>query len=364
MNDTSIEGKNRLFQERALEAAVRIGILFLLVSWSFQVIRPFILPVLWGAIIAVAIYPIFLKLESLLGGRRKLAATLLTVLAIAMLVTPAIMLSGSLIENSQKISRELSDGSLDIPPPSDNVRNWPVVGEELHSVWSQASSNLGATLKRFKPQLEAGGKWVLSAAGGVGGAILQFIIAIIIAGGLLVNAHTSSRAATRLAERLTGDKSGDKFIEIAEATIRSVAQGVLGVALIQATLASIGMLVIGVPYAGIWTLLILLVAVVQLPPILVLGPVIAYVFTITSTGTAVAFMIWSILVSMSDALLKPLFLGRGMDIPMLVILLGAIGGLLMSGIIGLFVGAVVLAVSYTLFKAWLEHGTEQDVVED
>jgi len=141
---------------------------------------------------------------------------------------------------------------------------------------------------------------------------------------------------------------------LASATIRSVAQGVLGVALIQSILAGIGLLLIGVPYAGVWAGLVLLLAIVQLPPILILGPIVVYVFSVAETVPAVVFMIWSMLVSSSDAFLKPLFLGRGMDIPMLVILLGAIGGMILSGIIGLFVGAVVLAVGYTLFTVWLE----------
>jgi predicted PurR-regulated permease PerM len=151
-----------------------------------------------------------------------------------------------------------------------------------------------------------------------------------------------------------GKKGGKDFGDLAGATSRSVAQGVLGVALIQSILAGIGLLLMGVPYAGIWAMLVLLLAIVQLPPILILGPIIVYVFSVAETVPAVIFMIWSMIVSSSDAFLKPLFLGRGMDIPMLVILLGAIGGMILSGIIGLFVGAVVLAVGYTLFVAWLD----------
>jgi predicted PurR-regulated permease PerM len=145
---------------------------------------------------------------------------------------------------------------------------------------------------------------------------------------------------------------------MAGATIRSVAQGVLGVAIIQAILAGIGLLAIGVPYAGIWTLLVLLLAIMQVPTILVLGPIMLYVFSVEATLPAVLFMIWGLLVGFSDNVLKPLLLGRGLDVPMLVILMGAIGGMIFSGIIGLFVGAVVLSVGYRLFTAWLRQDAQ------
>ena len=182
----------------------------------------------------------------------------------------------------------------------------------------------------------------------------MFVISIIIAGAFLVYGRSGSGAVEKVTGRVLGDRGGREFVELAGATIRSVAQGVLGVALIQSILAGIGLMLIGVPYAGVWAGLVLLLAIVQLPPILILGPIVVYVFSVAETVPAVIFMIWSMLVSSSDAFLKPLFLGRGMDIPMLVILLGAIGGMILSGIIGLFVGAVVLAVGYSLFVAWLD----------
>ena len=204
--------------------------------------------------------------------------------------------------------------------------------------------------------------WVIGAAAGVGKGVLLFLVSILIAGAFLVYGQSGSQALETVAARiLKGD--GKQFVDLAGATIRSVAQGVLGVAVIQAILAGIGMMLVGVPYAGLWALLVLLLAIIQLPPLVVLGPVIVYVFSVETTVPAVLFMIWGLIVSASDTFLKPLFLGRGMDIPMLVILLGAIGGMILSGIIGLFVGAVVLAVGYTLFMAWLgqEDGSSEVV---
>jgi predicted PurR-regulated permease PerM len=355
MNNSSLLD-DKVFQARALEAAIRIGLTVLLVVWCFNIVRPFILPFVWGVIIAVAIYPLYLRLVAMLGRREKLAATVLTLAALTLLIVPTFMLSESVFESSQALAGDLQDGALTIPPPPEKISSWPLVGERLYNSWSLASSNPEGALAKYSPQLKAISKWLLSVAAGAGAGILQFIISIIIAGVLLLNAQGCGRAVRIVACRLMGEAGGEEFASISGATIRSVAQGVLGVALIQATLAAIGLYAIGVPYAGLWTLLVLLLAVVQLPPLLVLGPIIAYVFSIADTVPAVVFMVWGLLVSISDTFLKPLFLGRGVDIPMLVILLGAIGGMILSGIIGLFVGAVILAVGYRLFMAWLDEG--------
>ncbi len=367
MNESSGSPDERRFQKRALEAAIRIGLVALLVLWCFNIVRPFIMPVLWGAVFAVALYPIFQKLRSLFGGREKVTATLMTLVALALLITPTVMLSGSFVENAKVLSNEIEAGTLTIPPPSEGVKHWPVVGKQLDKTWRLASSNLGDAMDKFKPQVEAAGKMLLGIAAGTGAVVLQLVISIIIAGALMVYDRSGIQAMETIACRLTGEKEGKEIVAITGATIRSVAQGVLGVALIQAIFSGVGFLVIGVPLAGLWTLLVLVLAIVQLPTILILGPIIVYVFSVAATVPAVLFAIWSILVGVSDTFLKPLFLGRGMDIPMLVILLGAIGGTILSGIIGLFVGAVVLAVGYKLFMAWLSQDREPVVeppVED
>ncbi len=349
---------DKLINRRAIEAAIRIGLVFLLVLWCFNIVKPFVLLALWGAILAVAIYPLFARLQALLGGRRKLAATLITLTVLALLVIPSVMLSESAIGNAQVLASHIKEGTLRIPPPAETVQTWPLIGKQLHATWSQASDNLSETLSTHKEQLTVVAKWMLAKAAGAGAVLLQFIVSIIIAGVLLVYARSGTDAVLRFATRLMGAQDGKKFTEMASATIRSVAQGVLGVALIQAVLAGIALLLIGVPYAGIWTLLVMLLAIVQLPTIIILGPIIVYVFTVTTMLPAVIFTIWMLLVGVSDSFLKPLLLGRGLEVPMPVILLGAIGGLLMSGIIGLFVGAVVLAVGYELFMLWMNEGTE------
>jgi len=209
------------------------------------------------------------------------------------------------------------------------------------------------------PHLKKFGIPLLSAAAGAGVGILKFVVSIIIAGVLLANAAGGGQAARAIATRLTGEQ-GTKSVELAVATVRSVTLGILGVALIQTLLAGLGFLVVGVPGAGLWALLVLILAVVQLPTILILGPIIVYVFSTSSTVIAVVFTIWSILVGISDAFLKPLLMGRGVDVPMLVIFIGAIGGFMTSGIIGLFVGAIIFALGYKLFLLWLNEGAQPE----
>ena len=364
MNHISENAADTIFQRRAMEAAIRIGLVVLLVLWCFNIVQPFIMLVLWGAIFAVAIYPLFLKFSAVLGGRQKTAATIITLVTLAMLITPTVMLTDSAIANSKHMAQQLRDGNLSVPSPPENVQTWPLVGKKLYSTWDSAATNLSATASKYKEQLTGVGKWLLSAAAGAGMTVLQFIISIIIAGVLLVYAKSSCRGIEVVAARLMGPGNGKEFTGMAGATIRSVAQGVLGVAVIQSILAGIGLLAMGVPYAGFWALLVLLLAVVQLPSIIILGPIIIYVFSVAATVPAVLFMIWSLMVGLSDNILKPLLLGRGLDIPMLVILLGAIGGMVLSGLVGLFVGAVVLALGYRLFTAWLGQGTQPQPVTD
>ncbi|UCB55823.1 MAG: AI-2E family transporter [Thiotrichales bacterium] len=359
MPETTSDQSNTEFTQNTIEAAIRLGLLLLLASWCFMIIRPFIEPVMWGVIIAVAIYPLFLKIKSAVGGRNKLAAFLYTVIALALLITPAMMISDSIIQTSQVLSDKYEQGQLQIPPPQDNVKEWPLVGEKLYGVWSQASTNLQGTIEKYEPQLKKAGEKIIAVAAGAGGGILQFVISIIISGILVANASGAYNVTVKVFSRLMDHQQGKAFTHLSRDTIRSIAQGVIGIAIIQALLSGLGMYVMNVPAWGLWSLFILVLAIAQLPPLLVLGFVIAYVWSVADTTPAVIFTIYALIVSGSDSFLKPLLLGRGLDTPMLVILLGAIGGMLMSGIIGLFIGAVILALGYELFMAWLERGAAE-----
>jgi predicted PurR-regulated permease PerM len=268
------------------------------------------------------------------------------------------MVSNSMIDTSAALAERYEAGTLNIPPPDDSVKDWPVIGEKTHAIWTQASSNLEKTLTQYQPQLEKNGQGFVSAAAGLGGAMRQFVLSINISGVLVANAPGAYQLTLKIFSRLTNIEHGKEYTDLSKATIRSVAQGVLGVAAIQAVLSALGMMVMDVPAWGLWSIIILVLAIAQLPPILVLGFVMAYVFSVAETTPAVIFAIYCLIVSGSDGFLKPMFLGRGMSTPMLVILLGAIGGMMMAGIIGLFVGAVVMVLGYTLFMACLKQGVE------
>ncbi len=351
--------EDRAFVRRAVEATVRIGLVVGLVVWCYYIVKPFVTPVLWAVILAVALFPVFKWLKSKFGGRGGLAAGVLTIVFLGILIVPIALLSTSTIESVQTVTKGIQDGTLAVPPPPDSVAEWPVVGEKLFFFWTQAADNLQKFFSRYRQQLKPVWAFVVKQAASAGAAALLFVISILIAGLLMAKADGAVAATTAVATRLAGE-DGESMVNTAGATIRSVVQGVLGVAIIQSLLSGVGMLLVGVPGAGLWAGLILILAIMQLPPILVLGPVIVYVFTSASTVTAVIFLIFALVISASDAFLKPIFLGRGVAVPMPVILIGAIGGMMFSGIVGLFIGAVVLALGYQLATAWIGRDTQED----
>jgi len=345
---------DNVLTNRVIEITIRVALVFVIVALCFQIIMPFMIPVIWGIIIAVAVFPLFKKLSVQLGERHQLAAVIFTLFALGLLIGPSLLVSGSLIDTSTHLAEDFKQGGVSIPSPNSSVKEWPLIGEKVYDFWSEASNNVGATLKQYFPEIKRLGEVVFSAIAGIGGAILQFVFSIIIAGVFLANTQGAYSTTVKVISRLTAKEQGLQFTNLATATIRSVALGVVGVAVIQATLGGVAMAIMDVPGWGLWTLIILVLAVAQLPPLLMLLPVIFYVFSVSTTVPAVIFTIWSILVSLSDGLLKPLLLGRGMDTPTLVILLGAIGGMIFFGILGLFIGAIILALGYELFMAWLD----------
>lgn len=337
--------------DRAVEAAVRIGLLAALLALCFLIVKPFLVPIVWAIILAVAVWPGYEWLLRRLGGRRVLAAVLFVVLALLLLLVPVALLSDTLVQGGERLTHGLEQGDLKIPPSPD-LSGIPLVGERAEAYWQAASTNLAASLKSFEPQVRALGAWLLRFATSAGEGLLHFVLAILIAGVLLAKSGSGRRAADAIGYRLAGER-GLRYTRLAEAVVRSVSRGILGVALIQALMAGLGMLAAGVPAAGLWALLVLLLAIIQLGAFPVLLPVTLYLFYTGDLTTAVLFAIWSVLVGSIDSVLKPILLGRGVSVPMVVIFLGAIGGFIGAGIIGLFVGPVVLVLGYELLLAWL-----------
>jgi predicted PurR-regulated permease PerM len=341
------------YLSKVMEAAVRLGLVLLLLISCFTIIRPFITPVVWGIILAIAVYPAYQWVIGRLGGRDKLAATLITLLGLALVIVPAAMFTGSLIDSGQQLAEEVELEEIKAPPPPPEVEDWPLIGKQIHAIWSQASRSIEPLLERFAPQLKDMAVWIVGAGVGTGVAIAQSLLSIIIAGVMLAGAAGGSAAATRISKRILGE-DGERYMQMTSATVRSVAVGIVGVAIIQAGLIGIGMLAVGVPHAAVWTLLSLFFAVLQLPPAIIVLPVIIFMFSQLSTPVAIVFTIWELLAAGSDTFLKPILLARGVEVPMLVIFLGAIGGFMAAGFIGLFLGAVILSLGYELGRAWME----------
>jgi predicted PurR-regulated permease PerM len=353
MNDSNLSANDRVFIHRSLEVTIRIGLLLIITVWCFKIVEPFITPIIWGIIIAIAAHPLYGRLGTALGERHKLAATVFTFIFLIILIVPTVMLTDTLIGGLKMLADKIRDGSLSIPPPPVNLGKLIIIGQPLAKFWLLASENIHSALQQLTPVLKVIGSWLLSAATGAGITILHFVVAIIISGILLANSSGSKRTARAITHRLADEKGAD-FADLAEATVRSVANGILGVALFQSLLAGLGFMVAGVPAAGLWALLCLILSIAQIGIAPIMIPVIIYLFYTADTFTAVAFLIWSIPLSLIDNILKPILLGRGVKTPMAVIFIGAIGGLLSSGVIGLFIGAVVLALGHNLFLLWLD----------
>ena len=346
---------NKEYVSRALEASINIGLAALLAASCLLILKPFVPLIAWGIIIAVASYPVFLKLQRVLGGRGGWAAALYTLILLAILIIPVVLLAQSLVEGVQTLTAHLKDGTLGVPAPPDSVAGWPIIGARVYNLWKAASDNLSDVVLRFAPQIKSALPQLLSAAAGLGLTVLEFLLAILVGGVLLANAAAATKAARSMFVRIF-DEKGPEYHQLVSSTIHSVTSGILGVALIQTVCAGLGFLVAGLPAAGLWAVIFLIAAVLQVG-MLVLIPAVIYMFAIASTTKAIIFLVWCTIVGLMDNVLKPLLLGRGVAVPIAVVFLGAIGGFMAMGIIGLFVGAVVLSVGYKLLLVWVEPAT-------
>jgi len=343
--------EDKYYVNRAVEVSIHIALVILLMTTCFVILRPFLLLIAWGVIIAISVHPLYRRLRLALHGRGVLSSVLITVVLLALLICPVILLAGTLVEGMQTLTAFLKEEIPKIPPPPASIESWPVIGVPLKNAWSLVSTNLSAALRSFTPQIKAVASGLLSASLGIGFTVLQFALSIVVAGFLLANDSGAAGAAHSFARRIFGDR-GSEFERLASSTIRSVTTGILGVALIQSLLAAVGFLVAGLPAAGVWAIMFLVAAVLQVGA-LVLIPAVIYMFMISSVTKAVIFLVWCLIVALLDNVLKPLLLGRGVAVPIVVVFLGAIGGFIALGLIGLFLGAIVLSVGYELFIAWV-----------
>ena len=327
----------------------------------YQVFAPFLTLMVWALILAVAMYPLHQWLARRIGGRQGLAATLIALIGAVLIVAPTAVLMGSVADSVQQFVQDVRDNTLEIPAPRPDVAEWPVVGKRLHAFWSKAHDDLPALVKSMQPKIGNLATAALGFVAGVGGGILKFLASFLIAGVIMAFGDAGARSSEAIFARIMSPGRAPEFVTLATATIRAVAQGVIGVALIQAIAVGVTLLVAGVPLAGVLSVIVLVLGIAQIPAVLVTLPAIAYIWTSGDYGNAAA-IVYSVvlfLAGIADNFLKPLMLGRGVDAPMPVILLGALGGMAAAGILGLFVGAVLLALGYQIFMGWVHHGQQQ-----
>ena len=341
----------------AIEIAIKVGLLAMVIYLSYLIAKPFMAIVVWGIIIAVAISPVVNNLEKRFGHRKKIIIAI-TVAVVAALLIPTYSLSGKTIETSQQVIHAMEEGNITIPPPTENVKEWPLIGNKAYAFWDSASNNLRKTLAPFSEKIKKAVSSLLSSLGSLIGTVFMFIGSMIIAAVFLIGSEGSVKFYKDLSRRLLGDK-GNEWANLSTLTVRSVVMGVIGVAVIQATLALIGMGLMGIPLAIVWAIVILFLTIIQVPALLVIGPMIAYVFSQGSGTAEIIFAVYMLIVGASDGVLKPMLMGRGVDVPMLVILIGAIGGMMLMGMVGLFIGAVIFALAYTLFQFWIAEVEEE-----
>jgi predicted PurR-regulated permease PerM len=338
-----------------LDVLIRAGLILTMAMLCYQVLSPFLTLMVWALILAVTLYPLHQALASTIGGKQGLAATLLVVVGIVLIVVPTAMLMSSLGDSVRQLIHDVQNNTLQIPAPRPSVETWPVVGKQIYDVWSQAHADLPALVQSMQPKISELARTALGFVASIGGGVLQFLAAFIIAGIIMAFGQAGSRGSQAIFERIIGNAHGSEFTRLSTATIRAVAQGVLGVALIQAIIVGLALLVAGIPWAGVLAVIVLVLGIAQVPALLVTVPAIVYLWSSGeySTGAAIACTVALFLAGMADNVLKPLMLGRGVEAPMPVILLGALGGMATAGILGMFVGATLLTLGYQIFMDWV-----------
>ena len=359
------EESERRMKSALMDVLIRAGLVGVMVVLCYQVFAPFLHLTIWAVILAVALYPFHQIIARRLGGRQGLSSTLIVMLGAVLIIAPIAVLMGLLADSVQGLIHAVRDNTLKIPAPRDSVAAWPIVGKKMHDMWSLAYSDLPAFVQSLQPKIGDLAKTGLALVASIGGALLQLVAAFIVAAIIMAFGEAASRASRAIFERIVGIERAGRFVDLSTATIRAVALGVIGVALIQAIIIGMALFVARVPLAGVAAAIMLVLGIAQVPALIVTLPAIAYIWMSGEYGTVegVAYTIGLVLAGMADNVLKPLLLGRGVDAPMPVILLGALGGMAAAGILGMFVGATLLALGYQIFMLWVADGHDSDSAE-
>ena len=342
------------------DTLIRIGLVVALALLCFRVFSPFLNLTIWSIILAVTLYPLHQRLASLIRGKQGLTSTILVILGIALIVVPTWLLMNSFADSVRGFIDAVQQNALHVPPPREGVRNWPVVGQPIYDTWSKAQADLPGLIQTMQPKIGELARGALGVVASIGGTMLLFLASFIVANIIMAYGSSSEQSSRAIFTRLAGPQRGIALLNLIVATVRAVALGVIGVASIQALLIGLALLLAGIRVAGILAIVALLLGIAQVPALIITLPVIIYIWTSGdySSGAAILHTIILLITGLSDNVLKPLMLGRGVDVPMPVILFGALGGMATGGIQGMFVGATALALGYEIFKHWVGDNAE------
>ncbi len=351
----------KILSQDLTEVLIRVALIAVLVVFCVKIFAPFMGLMLWALILAVILYPLHQKLAKRIGDRQGRAATILVLAGLLVIGGPTVMLGSSFADQIQGMYSTFEADTVSVKPPPASIAEWPLVGKKIFGVWTQAAENLPALLQKMKPQLENFAKGALSAVVNTAGGVLQFLGSLIIAGIMMAYGRSGSDAMCKIITRLTSPKKGPELHTLSTLTIRSVAMGVIGIAFIQALLVGIGLVWADIPAAGVLAIVLLLIGIAQVPALVITLPAIGYIWWSSDATTMnVIHTVYLLVAGMADGFIKPLLLGRGIDVPMPIVLLGALGGMVTSGIIGLFLGAVLLSLGYQIFMEWVEDEESAD----
>ena len=353
---------NRNSNQSVYDTTIRLFILILIVAWCLLIMNPFVSIIMWSLILAMALHPLHKSLSGKMGGRPKLASSVIVILFLIIVILPTGLLISSLVDEVKELKASYDSGTLTIPPPSGKVKEWPLIGEKLYDNWQAASANLETSIVKYKDQLTGIVTKLAKGILGAAGAVIQILAALIIAGILLVTGG-AGESIRKFFRKLAGDR-GDEFADMTLKTVASVVKGIIGVALILALLHGIIFMLAGIPYAGIWTLLVFVLCILQLPVVFITLPIMIYIFSQMELMPAIIWTVLLLVAGLSDNVLKPILLGKGAPVPMLVIFIGVIGGFILSGFIGLFTGAIVMSIGYKLFVGWINSNNPGDQVQE
>jgi predicted PurR-regulated permease PerM len=355
---TGMEGKRSSDLTRSTLQLLALGVI---IASSVWILRPFLVASAWATMIVVATWPLLLGAQTWLGGRRSLAVAAMTTALLLILMVPLYFAITTIVDNAEQMAGwSKSLARLAAQPPPAWVAALPVVGAKLAARWQQlAAAGPEGLAVQLSPYAQTLVLWFVGQVGSIGLLLVQFLLTVIISAILYANGETAARGTNRFARRLAGPQ-GENAMHLAAQAVRAVALGVVVTAILQSAAGAIGLAIAGVPFVAILTALIFILAVAQVGAAPVLIPAVIWVYARSGAGWGTVFLVWAIFCVTFDNLLRPLLIKRGADLPLLLIFAGVIGGLIAFGVIGLFIGPVVLAVAYTLLVDWVSESNSSD----